>query len=101
MRPARITTPLATSRRTLLAGGLAAGVWGVVGAPVPAHAAPSPIGISWPGRQELPTFTRPRHLDALMMSDDTAVDVQLLVTTLQGLVNRTRPEIYVVRGNAT
>lgn len=109
MRPARITpsrttsrrASLVTSRRTFLAGGLAAGVWSVVGVPVPAHAEPGPTGISWPGRQELPTFTRPQHLDALMMSDDTAVDVQLLVTTLQGLVNRTRPEIYVVRGNTT
>ncbi|MEQ7010794.1 GxGYxYP domain-containing protein [Actinopolymorpha sp. B17G11] len=57
-------------------------------------------GISWPAGQELPTFAGPERLDALFMAGDTPTDVQLLVTTLQGLVNRKRPEIYIIKGEA-
>ncbi|MET9022139.1 GxGYxYP domain-containing protein [Actinopolymorpha sp. NPDC004070] len=86
------------SRRAFLAGGLAAGAAGAfLAAPSPAYAGETE-GISWPARRELPAFTRPSHLDALMMAGDTAEDVKLLVTTLQGLVNRERPRIYVVVG---
>lgn len=81
----------AVSRRTFLAGIPAVAV---IGASAPAGAVG---GISWPAGQELPTFAAPERLDALFLSGATPVDVQLLVTTLQGLVNRTRPEIYVVR----
>jgi GxGYxYP putative glycoside hydrolase C-terminal domain/GxGYxY sequence motif in domain of unknown function N-terminal/TAT (twin-arginine translocation) pathway signal sequence len=52
-------------------------------------------GILWPQGQALPAFAAPRHLD---VADLTQVqgDVQALVTTLQGVVNRTRPRIYVL-----
>ncbi|GAA2755687.1 GxGYxYP domain-containing protein [Actinopolymorpha rutila] len=94
------TSPSRTqpSRRAFLAGGLAAGAAGTfLAVPTPAYAAEAD-GISWPARRELPVFTRPSHLDALMMAGDTADDVKLLVTTLQGLVNRELPRIYVVVG---
>ena len=65
---------------------------------VPAWAAgPASGGLSWPADQELPTFARPERLDALFLPDDTPVDVQILLTTLQGLVNRKRPQIYLAK----
>ena len=43
----------------------------------------------------LPRFPRPRHLD---VAEITALpgDEQLLLTTLQGIVNRTQPRIYLI-----
>lgn len=85
------------SRRTVLAGALAHGLVG--SGPVPVASASGHDGISWPRDQELPTFSRPDRLHALFMRSDTSADVQVLVTTLQGLVNRTRPQMYIVRGD--
>jgi len=61
--------------------------------------------ISWPEGQELPTFARPAsplaYVDLTAASDDDKV----LVASLQGLVNRERPRIYVgdaaAEGNTT
>lgn len=78
------------SRRTFLAGIPAVAVIG-------STSAGAAGGISWPTDQELPSFAAAERLDALFMSGSTPVDVQLLVTTLQGLVNRQRPEIYIIR----
>ena len=87
------------SRRGLLAAAPSLALAGHVLAPTAAQAAGT-SGVSWPARQELPTFARPERLDALFMAGDTPTDVQLLVTTLQGLVNRGRPEIYIIKGEA-
>lgn len=52
-------------------------------------------GISWPAGQVLPRFAAPTRL---AVSDITGrpADEQLLLISLQGLVNRTRPEIYLL-----
>lgn len=47
----------------------------------------------WPPRQGLPTFARPKHLDAADIRQLTATQ-QLLLITLQGVVNRRRPRLY-------
>lgn len=63
--------------------------------------AADPAGVRWPAGQELPTFAQPRHLDVALTSGSTAVDLQILLRTLQGLVNRERPKIYVINGQPT
>jgi hypothetical protein len=80
------------SRRTFLAGSgaLAAGGLGLVPS-LPAAAAQS--GITWSGSRLLPTFDRPEHLHYGDVSKLSGGD-QTLLTTLQGVVNRTRPELY-------
>jgi len=81
-------------RRTFLAlsVGTAASA-ALVGAP-PAHAR-SAGGISWPTGQVLPRFATPARLT---VCDITALSAneQLLAISLQGLVNRVRPEIYLL-----
>lgn len=80
------------SRRTFLAGSgaLTAGGLGLVPA-LPAAAAGT--GISWPGSRLLPTFERPKHLHYGAVGRLSGAD-QTLLTTLQGIVNRSRPELY-------
>jgi hypothetical protein len=85
------------SRRQFLA--LAAGAAaGAAMIPVAARAASLPVegGIRWPSGQALPWFATPRHLDVADLSEATA-DQQLLLTTLQGIVNRTRPRIFLLQ----
>lgn len=65
--------------------------------PVPAHPAPAERGargIRWQDGHVLPTFAR---ADSLLVADPRQLDgfSQLLLITLQGLVNRERPEIYL------
>ena len=89
------------SRRTFLAGGgaVAAGGFGVV--PMlagEAHAAVSSTSGS-PARL-LPVFNRPRHLDYGDVSKLSGGD-QTLLTTLQGIVNRTEPELYFIYDTGT
>jgi GxGYxYP putative glycoside hydrolase C-terminal domain/GxGYxY sequence motif in domain of unknown function N-terminal len=83
------------SRRGLLAAGPALALTGSAFVPSGSAWAAGRSGLSWPPGQELPTFARPERLDALFLPSDTPVDLQILVTTLQGLVNRRRPEIYL------
>lgn len=52
-------------------------------------------GIRWPAGQALPTFARPRSLDVLDPTGASS-DEQLLLASLQGVVNRTRPRIYLL-----
>ncbi|MGW5193284.1 GxGYxYP domain-containing protein [Kribbella sp. NPDC004138] len=89
------------SRRTFLAGGgaVAAGGFGVV--PMlagEAHAAVSSTSGS-PARL-LPVFNRPKHLDYGDVSKLSGGD-QTLLTTLQGIVNRTEPELYFIYDTGT
>jgi hypothetical protein len=82
------------SRRTFLAGSGAATVGGfglVPGLTSTAQAAVSSTSGS-PARL-LPVFNRPKHLDYGDVSKLSGAD-QTLLTTLQGVVNRTEPELY-------
>ena len=54
-------------------------------------------GIRWPQGQALPTFASPQSLDVAEVND-TPGDLCLLLATLQGLVNRSRPQIYLLEG---
>jgi hypothetical protein len=95
------------SRRQFLVttAGAAAGVGaGMLTATAgPALAAPSrpgsgrqTTGISWPAGQALPRFATPVRLDVADMTGVSA-DEQVLLTTLQGIVNRNRPRIYLLQ----
>jgi hypothetical protein len=53
-------------------------------------------GIHWPTGQALPSFARPRFLDVADLTGVPA-DEQLLLTTLQGVVNRELPSIYLMQ----
>jgi hypothetical protein len=50
-------------------------------------------GLSWPANQALPSFRVPQQLDAANIQQLTG-DQQVLLTTLQGIVNRRQPRIY-------
>lgn len=76
---------------TVAAAGVAAAAL-----PASANAAPSTNGVYWPTSQALPAFARPRFLDVADLTGRPA-DEQLLLTTLQGLVNRDRPSIYLLQ----
>jgi hypothetical protein len=52
------------------------------------------MGMTWPQGQIFPSFAPPGALD-VVMSSGRANDVLTLVTTLQGLVNKTVPRIYI------
>src|SRR5207302_10298637 len=62
--------------------------------PAPGQAS---TGISWPRDQALPWFAPPQHLDVADVQSLPG-DEQLLFNTLEGLVNRTEPRIYLVWG---
>jgi hypothetical protein len=86
------------SRRTFLTTGAAV----VAGSAMPVIAPNRPAfaaarapraGLSWPADQLLPSFAPPRHLDVGDARTSDGRD-RLLLTTLQGVVNRRRPELY-------
>lgn len=52
-----------------------------------------PTGLSWPANQALPSFAPPRFLEAANIQQLTG-DQQVLLTTLQGIVNRSEPRLY-------
>ncbi|MFG1622161.1 GxGYxYP domain-containing protein [Kribbella sp. NPDC049227] len=89
------------SRRTFLAGSgaVTAGGFGLVpGFASSAQAAVSSTSGS-PARL-LPVFSRPKHLDYGDVSKLSGGD-QTLLTTLQGVVNRTEPELYFLYDTGT
>ena len=53
-------------------------------------------GISWPTTQALPRFARPRRLDVGDLTDLPGSQ-QMLFSTLQGVINRARPRIYLIQ----
>jgi len=55
--------------------------------------------ISWPAGQALPKFAPAKHLDVVDVHGESG-DVKLLMTTLQGIVNRAEPRIYVIQNDA-
>lgn len=86
------------TRRTLLhataLAPLATAVPFVVGTEAAAGATPALPGLRWlPGRL-LPRFAAPVALEHADLRDTGSVD-RLLLTTLQGVVNRGRPRIYL------
>lgn len=52
-------------------------------------------GLSWPAGRALPSFPAPRHLDAAAI-ESLSGDRQVLLTTLQGIINRREPRIYLL-----
>lgn len=54
----------------------------------------------WPPQQALPTFPEPFHLDAADLTALTG-DQQSLLVTLQGIVNRKLPRLYLYWGTDT
>ncbi|ASS65798.1 MULTISPECIES: GxGYxYP domain-containing protein [unclassified Paenibacillus] len=51
--------------------------------------------ISWPQQQQLPRFAKAKQLEVADIYDAPG-DVKLLLATLQGLVNRSEPRIYLL-----
>lgn len=51
--------------------------------------------ISWPASQALPSFASVKHLDVANVLDASG-DTRLLLATLQGIVNRAEPRIYLL-----
>lgn len=93
--------PEFSTRRQFLgaAAGAAAGVAALSAGPAAMASVTgtsSPSGISWPAGHALPSFRPPLHLDVADLRGLSA-DVQLLATTLQGVVNRSRPRIFVLQ----
>ncbi|GAA3516780.1 GxGYxYP domain-containing protein [Actinocatenispora rupis] len=84
------------TRRQLLIGAAGAAALGATAFARPAGAAPDHSGIAWPDGQALPHFAEPQTLDLVDLTGASAAD-QLLVASLQGLVNRTRPRIATLR----
>lgn len=76
-----------------------AGSWRVFAPAVLALCLGSPIawaaGITWPDGQMLPTFAEPRQLDVVDVINSPG-EVKLLMATLQGIVNRTEPRLYLL-----
>ncbi|UVI33249.1 GxGYxYP domain-containing protein [Paenibacillus spongiae] len=56
-------------------------------------------GVTWPKNQELPTFSKPKFLDVVDLAGQPG-EMELLLTSLQGNVNREKTRIYVLEGNA-
>src|SRR6266536_3884670 len=89
------------SRRTFLAGSgaVTAGGFGLLQA-LPAHAATNTSGSTAGATRLLPGFGRPEHLDYGDVSKLSGGD-QTLLTTLQGIGNRTEPELYFLFDTGT
>lgn len=51
--------------------------------------------IVWPKHQQLPSFAKVKHLDVTDIYDAPG-DIKLLMATLQGIVNRKEPRIYLL-----
>lgn len=89
------TVPSLSRRQLLAASALPIGL--TVAAPAGiASAAPPQSGISWPEGQALPHFAKPRHLDVADVMSSVPDDEKIMFTTLQGLVNRKRPRLYLL-----
>lgn len=60
-----------------------------------------PGNLYWPAGQALPTFPTPYHLDVANIQSLSG-DQQVLLTTLQGIVNRRSPRLYwLMQGDGT
>lgn len=90
------------SRRTFVSAGLvsAAGLGALGGGPAAADTrrATGPNQLVWPQEQVLPSFAPPRRLDVGDVRELPGED-QALLATLQGVVNRSRPRMYLRFGD--
>lgn len=66
-----------------------------LGASASPESEPDKGSISWPEKQALPTFAKPKQLDVADIYDAPG-DIKLLLATLQGIVNRAEPRIYLL-----
>jgi len=66
-----------------------------VGASAAADPAPSNGSVVWPKGQALPSFAKVKQLDVADVYDAPGDD-KLLLATLQGIVNRTEPRMYLI-----
>jgi hypothetical protein len=68
----------------------------------PTYAAPHNVAngnISWPPNQVLPTFAQPRALDVVDLRQ-ASTDEALTFSTLEGIVNRQEPRVYLLQTGA-
>ena len=81
----------------LVLAGMTGGSAALLNGATPAAAAPprghQRSGVEWSKGRLLPTFATPGRLQAATVAELPGED-QLLLTTLQGVVNRRRPELY-------
>ncbi|MGO4545688.1 GxGYxYP domain-containing protein [Paenibacillus sp. 2TAB23] len=56
---------------------------------------PQASTIAWPEKQALPQFSKIKHLDVADIYDAPG-DIKIMMATLQGLVNRAEPRIYLL-----
>ena len=66
-----------------------------------AEAGPPPMGLSWPQGQAFPSFAPLAPTLDVVNETGLSADMCTLVVTLEGLVNRTQPRIWVTDGSAT
>lgn len=52
--------------------------------------------LNWPKNQALPNFGKAKHLDVANVYEASG-DIKLLLTTLEGIINREQPRIYVLQ----
>ena len=55
-------------------------------------------GLDWSGNRLLPAFQTPEHLDVYDIRS-ASHEVQLSVTTMAGLINRPKPQVYLLSGD--
>ncbi|WP_337913882.1 GxGYxYP domain-containing protein [Cohnella zeiphila] len=58
-------------------------------------AQPQSNSISWPQNQELPSFAKVKKLEVADVYDAPG-DIKLMLSTLQGIVNRKEPRVYLL-----
>jgi hypothetical protein len=58
-------------------------------------------GLSWPAGQAFPTFAPPAATLDVVNETGLSADTTTLIVTLQGLINRTQPRIWVTDGGST
>ncbi|WP_258171084.1 GxGYxYP domain-containing protein [Paenibacillus sp. R14(2021)] len=64
-------------------------------APAQQEAKPGGSTISWPADQVLPSFAKVKQLEVADIIDAPG-DIKILLATLQGIVNRTEPRMYLL-----
>ncbi|WP_231597443.1 GxGYxYP domain-containing protein [Bacillus sp. SA1-12] len=69
------------------------------GASASAGTPPHNSSVKWPKHQELPTFAKVKHLDVANVHEESG-DIKILLATLQGIVNKEKPRIYVQQNEA-
>lgn len=57
-------------------------------------------GMSWPAGQALPTFATPNAVLDTILVQDLSPDERITFSALQGLINKTRPRVYLLDSGA-